>query len=122
MDRRAFLRGASLITAGIVAADQLALLEKLTWTRTMFPSAEIVAAPGLPITQSELDALLKQAYSEVRLGLANSITPIIDAALIRRGPKSLFTPEWGGNNLYWDVVVQRDSHCPPGVAFGRLLS
>lgn len=36
MDRRAFLRGASLIAAG-VAVDQLELVERLGWTRRFFP-------------------------------------------------------------------------------------
>jgi len=41
MNRRDFLRRASLIAAGIVAADQLELLEKLSWKRTMFPSGQL---------------------------------------------------------------------------------
>lgn len=37
MDRRQFFRRSALIAAGVVAADQLELLEKLTWKRTLFP-------------------------------------------------------------------------------------
>ena len=37
MDRRRFLRRAALIAAGAVAADQIELLERLTWRRRFFP-------------------------------------------------------------------------------------
>lgn len=41
MDRRAFLRNSALITSGVVAADQLELLDRLGWVRRFFPSAAI---------------------------------------------------------------------------------
>lgn len=37
MDRRAFLRNAAVVTAGVVAADQLELVERLGWSRRFFP-------------------------------------------------------------------------------------
>jgi hypothetical protein len=37
MNRRDFLRRSALITAGVVAADQLELVERLGWTRKLFP-------------------------------------------------------------------------------------
>lgn len=37
MNRRDWLRRTALIATGVVAADQLELLEKLTWKRTLFP-------------------------------------------------------------------------------------
>jgi hypothetical protein len=43
MDRRTWLRNAALIAAGAVAADQLDLLERLTWRRRFFPGADIGA-------------------------------------------------------------------------------
>lgn len=41
--RRNFLRGAALVAAGLMAADQLELVERLTHTRRLFP-----AWPGMP--------------------------------------------------------------------------
>jgi hypothetical protein len=37
MERRDFFRRAALVAAGVVAADQLDLLERLTWKRRFFP-------------------------------------------------------------------------------------
>lgn len=37
MNRRDFLRRAALLAAGTVAADQLELVERLGWTRRLFP-------------------------------------------------------------------------------------
>lgn len=37
MNRRDLLRRASLLAAGAVAADQLELIERLGWTRRLFP-------------------------------------------------------------------------------------
>lgn len=37
IDRRTFLRNSSLIAAGVVAAGQLDLLERMTWTRRLWP-------------------------------------------------------------------------------------
>ena len=39
MNRREWLRGAALISAGVVAADQLDLLDRLGWTRRFFAGA-----------------------------------------------------------------------------------
>ena len=39
--RREWLRRAALLASGAVAADQLDLLDRLGWTRTMFPSAAV---------------------------------------------------------------------------------
>lgn len=36
MDRRRFLRNATIAAVGVVAADQLELLERLGWTRRLF--------------------------------------------------------------------------------------
>lgn len=36
MERREFLRRSTLIAAGVVAADQLEILDRLGWTRTLF--------------------------------------------------------------------------------------
>lgn len=40
MNRREWLRGAALIGAGVVAADQLELLDRLGWKRRFFAGAE----------------------------------------------------------------------------------
>jgi len=39
--RRDFLRKATLIASGIVAADQLEILDRIGWTRTLFPSVAL---------------------------------------------------------------------------------
>src|SRR6185503_5767847 len=41
LQRREFLRRMGLVAAGVVAADQLDLLDRLGWTRKFFPSAEV---------------------------------------------------------------------------------
>ncbi len=54
MDRRRFLRNAVLLAAGTVAADQLDLLERLNWKRTLFLGAQLIgvdpARPGADFT------------------------------------------------------------------------
>lgn len=47
MDRRRFLRNAALLAAGIVAADQLALLEHLEPRRLLFPGWSPPAPKGI---------------------------------------------------------------------------
>lgn len=42
MNRRDFFKKASIVAAGIVAADQLEILDRLGWTRKLFPSAAIL--------------------------------------------------------------------------------
>ena len=37
ISRRDFLRRSALLAAGVVAADQMELLDRLGWTRTLFP-------------------------------------------------------------------------------------
>jgi hypothetical protein len=39
MNRREWLKKAALIATGAIAADQLEILEQLTWRRSLFPSA-----------------------------------------------------------------------------------
>jgi hypothetical protein len=46
MDRRAFLRRSAVVAGGVVAADQVELLEKLGgWVRRFFPSAAVAPSP-----------------------------------------------------------------------------
>jgi len=53
MQRREWLRRAALLAMGTVAADQLEILDRLGWSRTMFPSAGVpsglvdIAGPSL---------------------------------------------------------------------------
>lgn len=50
MNRRDFVRRSAILAAGVVAADQLELVERLGWTRRLFPSCDVspgVAACGL---------------------------------------------------------------------------
>ena len=43
MNRREWLRGAALISAGVVAADQLDLVERLGWKRRFFAGADFTS-------------------------------------------------------------------------------
>lgn len=66
-----------------------------------------MAAPTV-ITDTELTGLLKNVYSNFRMKVQNLVTPLL-AQLEKAkagGPKNL---RWGGNNVYWDVVVGRPS-------------
>ena len=38
MDRRQFLQRSAILAAGAIAADQLELIERLGWRRTIFPA------------------------------------------------------------------------------------
>lgn len=97
-----------MITAGVVAADQLEILERLTWQRSMFPSAaiaparwggaatywdnvEAIASPGVIVTDADIQAMLRSLYKQSRATLENAITPL---------PR-----------------VIRDRHCPPGTLY-----
>jgi hypothetical protein len=46
MDRRDFLRRASLVAAGLVAADQLELLERLMFKRRLWPGHSFTVPNG----------------------------------------------------------------------------
>ena len=43
MNRRDWLKRTALLAAGTIAADQLELLDRLGWTRTVFPSISLGA-------------------------------------------------------------------------------
>lgn len=72
MNRREFLRRSAIIAAGVIAADQLELLERLS-PRRLFPGADftpIADSPFGPLvtreitTTAELDRLIKEVYSQ----------------------------------------------------------
>lgn len=60
------------------------------------------------ITDAELTGLLKNVYSQFREKVQNLVTPLL--AQLEKGkqggPRNM---RWGGNNVYWDVVVGRPS-------------
>jgi len=58
------------------------------------------------ITDAELQGLLKNVYSNFREKVQNTVTPLVAQLSKARegGPKNL---RWGGNGVYWDVVVGR---------------
>lgn len=58
------------------------------------------------ITDAELTGLLKNVYSKFREKVQNQITPLLAQLQKARagGPRNL---RWGGNNVYFDVVVGR---------------
>lgn len=58
------------------------------------------------ITDSELTGLLKNVYANFREKVQNTVTPLV-AQLNKAkegGPKNM---RWGGNGVYWDVVLGR---------------
>lgn len=60
------------------------------------------------ITDTELTGLLKNVYSNFRMKVQNLVTPLL-AQLEKAkagGPKNM---RWGGNNVFFDVVVGRPS-------------
>jgi hypothetical protein len=60
------------------------------------------------ITDAELTGLLKNVYSSFRMKVQNLVTPLL-AQLEKAkagGPRNL---RWGGNNVFYDVVVGRPS-------------
>lgn len=58
------------------------------------------------ITDAELQGLLKNVYANFREKVQNTVTPLVAQLSKARegGPKNL---RWGGNGVYWDVVVGR---------------
>ncbi len=56
------------------------------------------------ITDAELTGDLKNLYVDIRQDLVPVITPLV-AAMQKIGPGGGGRVEWGGNNLYFDVVV-----------------
>lgn len=91
MNRRDFLRRASMIAAGAVAADQLELLDRLGWVRRFFPgfgSGAVVAPYAWNSTTLEWDKLLRDAYGESPMAaLINLNTPFVKRL---RAPASLY--------------------------------
>lgn len=64
------------------------------------------------ITDAELTGLLKNVYSQFRMKVQNLVTPLL-AQLEKAkagGPRNM---RWGGNNVFFDVVVGR----PAGATF-----
>lgn len=58
------------------------------------------------ITDAELSGLLKNVYANFREKVQNTVTPLV-AQLNKAsegGPKNM---RWGGNGVYWDVVLGR---------------
>lgn len=60
------------------------------------------------ISDAELSGLLKNVYAQFREKVQNQVTPLLAQLQKARagGPRNL---RWGGNNVYFDVVVGRAS-------------
>lgn len=59
------------------------------------------------ITDQELTGLLKNVYSQFREKVQNLTTPLV--AQLQKGRSGLRNMRWGGNNVFFDVVVGRPS-------------
>lgn len=68
-------------------------------------------APTL-ISDTEISGLLKNVYASFREKVQNTVTPLL-AQLNKARSGGARNMRWGGNNLYWDVVVGR----PSGASF-----
>lgn len=66
------------------------------------------------ITDAELTGLLKNVYAQYREKVQNLVTPLLANLQKAKagGPRNL---RWGGNNVFWDVVVGR----PSGATFSQ---
>jgi len=64
------------------------------------------------IGDSELTGLLKQVYSQYRMKVQNLVTPLLAQLQTAKagGPRNM---RWGGQGVYFDVVVGR----PAGAVF-----
>lgn len=61
------------------------------------------------ITETELTGDLKNLYTDIRQELVPIITPLV-ASMQKIGPGGGGRVQWGGNNLYFDVVVQPEAN------------
>jgi hypothetical protein len=59
------------------------------------------------ITETELTGDLKNLYSDIRQELVPIITPLV-ASMQKIGPSGGGRAQWGGNNLFFDVVTQAE--------------
>jgi hypothetical protein len=60
------------------------------------------------ITDSELSGLLKNVYAQYRMKVQNTVTPLL-AQLETAKAGGARNMRWGGNNVYFDVIVGRPS-------------
>lgn len=104
MNRREFLRRAALIAAGAVAADQLELLDRLGWTRSLFPGVgnglwSGAVSAGEPFSMAMFDRILQEAYCKPMIEAFGPLVPLETPLRSRRVPKSLLHPRqettWG---------------------------
>lgn len=57
------------------------------------------------ITDANLAGDLKNLYEDIRQDLVPIITPLL-SAIKKKGPDGVGNVQWGGNNMYFDVVTQ----------------
>lgn len=100
LSRRAFLRASSLVAAGVIAHDQLDILDRLA-PRSLFASAEV----GRPMQTFEVDMsrLLKEFYSKYSMHAAALTTPFLaQLSSANHGPVLM---------SYWDSTRTRGMPC-----------
>lgn len=105
MNRRLFLRNAAILAAGAVAADQLDLLDRIGWQRTLFPGADFgrkVLPPGEYIAQ----------VLSVDLETSGRIVMTMQYGSAQRGSSRLFRPMEGPEIVRTEVVMIHDAHLP----------
>jgi hypothetical protein len=64
-----------------------------------------VAQNIMYITDTNLAGDLKNLYEDIRQDLVPVVTPLL-AAIKKKGPDGIGNVQWGGNNMYFDVVTQ----------------
>ncbi len=77
MDRRLFLRNSALIAAGAVALDQLEILDRLNWKRTLHPGADIrpVWVKGKARYDSSRGVFLLDSHSRIWTAQTQFVIP-----------------------------------------------
>jgi hypothetical protein len=64
-----------------------------------------VAQNIIYITDAALAGDLKNLYEDIRQDLVPIVTPLL-SAIKKKGPDGIGNVQWGGNNMYFDVVTQ----------------
>lgn len=108
MDRRGFLRRMGLVATGVVAADQIDLLDRLGWSRKYFPSADLNAA-----AKARHDAMMERGFPfqfsrEIEDGGYEYV--IATPAMVDQHGR-----RW--DHKHTSISVFADRRCPPEVAY-----
>ena len=101
MNRRDWLRGAALLTAGVVAADQLELVERLGWKRRFFAGADWNQNPyGMTDQHGR-----RYAASMFRVGPQDSIATLRSGELVTNNIGTVLKWDTKSVAVQWSVTA-----------------